>query len=236
MDMLTTETEGGKHITADPYLVFVAEFKGICRMDVQLLAAFWTVSILFVITPGIDWAYAISAGIKGQPHVVPAVSGLLLGHSLAIVLVAAGMGALITHYPVVQLLLTVLGAFYLMWIGITTFCHPATPQSRSDVLTETPRNWLLNGIGVSGLNPKVFLLYLALLPKFVDSSLSWPVAMQMAVLGMLPIGSAMVVYLLVGFGARSLLSTRPQAAQRVSQCSGIIMLGIAVLLLADVFL
>ena len=42
-------------------------------MTVSVLAAFWAVSLLFVITPGLDWAYVISAGIRGR-WVVPAVA------------------------------------------------------------------------------------------------------------------------------------------------------------------
>jgi threonine/homoserine/homoserine lactone efflux protein len=35
-------------------------------MDLSVIFAFWCVSILFVLTPGADWAYAILAGIKGS--------------------------------------------------------------------------------------------------------------------------------------------------------------------------
>ena len=37
-------------------------------MTLALVAAFWAVSILFVITPGVDWAYAISAGTVSYTH------------------------------------------------------------------------------------------------------------------------------------------------------------------------
>ncbi|PTU04584.1 lysine transporter LysE, partial [Pseudomonas sp. HMWF031] len=47
-------------------------------MTLSVFVAFWAVSILFVITPGADWAYAISAGLKGRV-VIPAVGGLLSG-------------------------------------------------------------------------------------------------------------------------------------------------------------
>lgn len=60
-------------------------------MSISAFAAFWAVSILFVITPGVDWAYAISAGLRGRV-VVPAVGGLLTGHLVATILVAAGVG------------------------------------------------------------------------------------------------------------------------------------------------
>ncbi|MBK0432808.1 LysE family translocator, partial [Klebsiella pneumoniae] len=32
-------------------------------MEISLIASFWIVSFLLIITPGADWAYAISAGI-----------------------------------------------------------------------------------------------------------------------------------------------------------------------------
>ncbi|PNQ94439.1 lysine transporter LysE, partial [Pseudomonas gingeri NCPPB 3146 = LMG 5327] len=35
-------------------------------MTPSVLAAFWAVSFLFVVTPGADWAYAISAGLFGR--------------------------------------------------------------------------------------------------------------------------------------------------------------------------
>ena len=35
-------------------------------MAVTTLAAFWAVSVLFVLTPGADWAYAIAAGASAS--------------------------------------------------------------------------------------------------------------------------------------------------------------------------
>lgn len=67
-------------------------------MAFNIFIAFWSVSILFIITPGADWAYAISAGIKGKV-VVPAVAGMLFGHFITILLVAAGVGLLVANNP-----------------------------------------------------------------------------------------------------------------------------------------
>ncbi|MNE53686.1 hypothetical protein D3C80_1484250 [compost metagenome] len=65
-------------------------------MTFSVFAAFWAVSILFVITPGADWAYAISAGLKHRV-VIPAVGGLLSGHLIATMIVAAGVGTLVAN-------------------------------------------------------------------------------------------------------------------------------------------
>jgi hypothetical protein len=38
--------------------------KELGRMPVATIAAFWGVSMLFVLTPGADWAYAIPSGLR----------------------------------------------------------------------------------------------------------------------------------------------------------------------------
>ncbi len=165
--------------------------------------------------------------------VVPAVSGMVLGHLAATGLVAAGVGALVANIPLALTILTVIGAGYLLWLGVGLIRNPAAAATE---LTDTPDNavqWILKGVGVSGLNPKVFLLFLALLPQFSDPESSWPLPTQMLTLGSIHIVSCGVVYLLVGYGSQIVLKTRPAAAKLVSRTSGVAMTGIALLLMAE---
>jgi threonine/homoserine/homoserine lactone efflux protein len=196
------------------------------------VAAFWAVSFLFVITPGADWAYAIAAGLRHRV-VLPAVGGLLVGHLAATAVVAAGVGALVARSPLVLTVLTAVGATYLVWLGTGMLAHPATPQA----CTEEPAgSWLrqaAKGAGISGLNPKVFLLFLALLPQFTDPDAAWPIEAQIVVLGLVHVASCAVVYTGVGTGARRLLRVRPTAAGAVTRVSGTAMIVIGVVLLAE---
>ena len=201
-------------------------------MTLSVLAAFWAVSFLFIITPGADWAYAISAGMRGR-WVTPAVAGLLSGHLLATIIVAAGVGGLMASNPMILKVLTVAGSLYLFWLGVGMLRNPATPVSGSIQVADTWSRWAWKGLCVSGLNPKVFLLFLALLPQFTDPLSTCPVPAQIVALGGLHAVSCGVVYLLVGFGARAVLQARPGAAQRVSQTSGAIMILIALILLME---
>jgi threonine/homoserine/homoserine lactone efflux protein len=79
----------------------------------------------------------------------------------------------------------------------------------------------------------VVLLFLALLPQFTQPQAALPVPAQIIVLGMLHAFSCGVVYLLVGFGARAVLASRPTAAILVSRVSGAAMVVIAVLLAVE---
>jgi threonine/homoserine/homoserine lactone efflux protein len=195
------------------------------------VVAFWAVSFLFVITPGADWAYAITAGLRHR--VLPAVGGLLVGHLTATVVVAAGVGALVARSPLVLTVLTMVGALYLVWLGIGMLAHPAAPQAHAEKPTGSWLRQAAKGVGISGLNPKVFLLFLALLPQFTDPNAAWPIAVQIVVLGLVHVASCAVVYTGVGTGARRVLQARPTAARAVSHLSGTAMIGIGVLLLAE---
>lgn len=196
------------------------------------VAAFWVVSLLFVLTPGADWAYAIAAGLRYRT-VLPAVSGLLLGHLAATAVVAAGVATVVTGTPWAMTVLTVAGAGYLLWLGIATLRGSATVTAGTVADTGSPLRQLLKGTGTSGLNPKVFLLFLALLPQFAHTGGAWPVAAQIVVLGLVHTASCAVVYTGIGTGARTVLRARPAAARVVGRVSGVAMIGIGALLVAE---
>lgn len=204
-------------------------------MSLSVFVTFWAVSVLFVITPGADWAYAISAGLKGRV-VLPAVAGLLSGHVLATLIVAAGVGTLVANHPLALSVLTVTGAGYLLWLGVGMLRDPATPHTDPSEAPGSPRRWALKGLCVSGLNPKVFLLFLALLPQFTNATAPWPVPLQMLALGLVHTLSCSVIYLLVGFGSQAVLGARPAAARWVSRLSGAAMIIIALVLLIEQWL
>lgn len=201
-------------------------------MEISTVAAFWAVSLLFVITPGADWAYAINAGLR-QRTVFPAVAGLVSGHLAATAVVAAGVAVLVAGTPVVLTTLTAVGAVYLVWLGAGTLARPPAPQATGESAVESWVRQALKGFAVSGLNPKVLLLFLALLPQFTDPTAAWPIAVQILALGSVHVASCAVAYTAVGCGARVVLRTRPTAARVVSRFSGAAMVGIGTFLLVE---
>jgi len=200
-------------------------------MSAELVAAFWLVSFLFVITPGADWAYAISAGLRGR--VLAAVAGLLSGHLLATVVVAAGVGAILAALPLALTALTLAGAAYLVWLGIGLQRRPASIAAADGRGVGSSWHWFARGAGISGLNPKVFLLFLALLPQFTSEASALPVPAQIVVLGLVHTASCAIVYSIVGAGARTVLASRPRAARIVTRISGIAMILIGVALVVE---
>jgi threonine/homoserine/homoserine lactone efflux protein len=201
-------------------------------MGIGAVTAFWVVSLLLVMVPGADWAYAIAAGLRDR-SVVPAVAGLLAGYVALTAVVAAGVAGLIARSPIVLATLTTLGAVYLLWLGITTLARPPAPVVAAEDSSRPRARLAAKGAGVSGLNPKALLLFLALLPQFVTRGGAWPFAAQIALLGLVHTANCAVVYTSVGTAARRVLRARPAAAAAVTRCSGAAMIVIGGLLLAE---
>jgi threonine/homoserine/homoserine lactone efflux protein len=113
---------------------------------------------------------------------------------------------------------------------------PASPATAAAARTATPpttsRAVLVRGMGVSALNPKGLLVFLALLPQFTSPRWSWPLAAQLGLLGLVFVVSCAAFYLVLGSAARRVLAARPAAARAVTRFSGAAMAVIGGLLLA----
>ncbi|MET3950499.1 LysE family translocator [Arthrobacter sp. UYEF36] len=203
-------------------------------MNPQLFLAFLLVAGALACTPGVDWAYSITAGLK-QRSFVPAVAGLCGGYVLHTVLLVAGLAALLTGVPGMLGWLTVAGAAYLLWLGLTTI-RTWRGASFGSAGVRAPANQFrtfLQGVGTSGINPKGLLFYVALVPQFVSPEASLPVPVQSGLLGLTFVLLVAVVYSCVALLARRLLHSRPGAARKVTLASGIIMVALGAVLLSE---
>ncbi|WP_104053247.1 MULTISPECIES: LysE family translocator [unclassified Arthrobacter] len=249
-------------------------------MDFQQFAGFAIVSVTLAMTPGADWAYCISSGLRAR-RIAPAVAGLSAGYLLHTALIVAGLAALIAATPQLLAGLTLLGAAYLLWLGISTLrtwrsagfttttgssgsgagglpggAGPALPggaqpesiDAGGRLATLAPpipvrpgparrggRQDFFKGLGTSGTNPKALLLYLALIPQFVDADADAGLAvpLQTLVLGLSHFGVSVLVYTCVALAARRLLRSRPGGARAVTLASGVLMVCLSLVLLAE---
>ncbi|MBM7831695.1 threonine/homoserine/homoserine lactone efflux protein [Agromyces cerinus] len=204
-------------------------------MNTQLLLACWAMMTFMVLVPGPDWAYIIASGLRDR-SILPALSGILIGYLAAVAAVAVGVGAAVAAMPWVLSGLTFAAAAYLVYLGMRVLIEPpglvagAGPGGGAET-----RPWLrlVQGAGVSGLNPKGLLVLVVLLPQFTDAAGAWPIPVQLAVLGLIFVGSCALVYFVVGMGARTVLRARPSAMRLVSRISGAAMVVLAVVLVVE---
>jgi len=204
-------------------------------MSSGLVLAFWGVTVLLIVVPGPDWAFTLACGLRDRV-VYPAVGGLMIGYTILTAVVAAGVGALVAQNPMVLTVLTVVGAGYLIYLGVTLLARPGTlhrPTTAEDPTASPWQRCVLTGIGVSGLNPKGLLVFLALLPQFTDQNGTWPVPAQIAVLGLVFVLSCGIFYSALGLSTRAILRTRPAVSHAVSRLSGTAMIIIGLFLLVE---
>ena len=192
-------------------------------MDAGSVLTFWTVALVMIAIPGPDWAF-----ILGARPVAPAVAGLVLGYLGVTAVVAAGLGAVVAGAPGLLTAITLAGGGYLVWLGVTTAARAPTPSAAI-----VARGVFVRGLGVSGLNPKGLLIFVAVLPQFTDPAGDWPVAAQISLLGLTFAATGAVFYLGLGRLARAVLSARPTAARAVSRLSGAAMAGVGVFLVVE---
>ena len=197
------------------------------------VAAFLTIDVLLVLTPGPDWAYVIAVGLRDRV-VLPAVAGIVAGYMVLTVAVAAGVAVLIVTSPDGLTAVTLVGAAYLIWLGVSVVSRSsesgptASGPGGAGVLGVVAR-----GAATSGLNPKALLLFVAVLPQFVDRHSGVPVAAQTAVLGTIHTTNCAVAYLGLGTLARNALVRRPSAAYAVTRASGVAMIALGGLLVLE---
>jgi len=201
-------------------------------MALSSIAAFWAVAALLIAVPGADWAYVIGTVLSGRP-VLLAVSGIVIGYAGITIVVAAGVGALVAGTPASLTALTIAGGLYLVWLGVRALLRPAGHGVAGGAAARSDRATLLRGIGVSGLNPKGLLVFLAVLPQFATPSGAWPLAAQLGILGVVFTLTCGVFYLSVGSAARRILDGRPALSRFIARGSGAAMIVIGLLLLAE---
>ena len=201
-------------------------------MAISSIAAFWAVAAFLIAVPGADWAYVIGTVLSGRPVIV-AVSGIVIGYAVITIVVAAGVGAVVARTPASLAALTIAGGLYLLWLGVRSFLRPAGHGPAQGPAARADRATFVKGIGVSGLNPKGLLVFLAVLPQFATPRGTWPLTVQLAVLGLVFMLTCAAFYLGMGSVAHKILDGRPSIARVVSRFSAAAMIVLGMLLLAE---
>ncbi|MBA3799352.1 MAG: LysE family translocator, partial [Geodermatophilaceae bacterium] len=140
------------------------------------VASFALVAGLVTITPGLDTALVLrSALTKGRWPAYATALGVCSGVLVWGMAAAVGISALLTASEVAYTVLRLVGAAYLIWLGLRLLWAAirrdrVTEASTGDVAPGTS-GWAAwrQGFGVNILNPKIGAFYVALLPQFIPA-------------------------------------------------------------------
>ena len=196
------------------------------------LIAFALVSLGMVLTPGPNMIYLISRSItQGSSAGLISLGGVALGFVFYMLCAAFGITALLFAVPYAYDALRLAGAAYLLWLA----WQALKPNGRSPfqvrkLAVDGRRKLLAMGFVTNLLNPKVALLYLALLPQFIDP-VQGSVLTQSLTLGFTQIAISVSVNALIALAAGSIalfLGTRPSWLLVQRWLMGTVLAGLAV--------
>lgn len=142
--------------------------------DFQHLLWFIAAGWLLNLTPGPDVLYIVSNALRhGARAGVVAGLGITAGCFVHIGAAAIGVSALLAASATAFTLLKLVGAAYLLWVGVRMLRSRATLPAATlveTVETSLPLNWrgvFMGGFWTNALNPKVALFFLAFVPQFI---------------------------------------------------------------------
>jgi len=153
-----------------------------------------TIALGMVMTPGPNMMYLVSRSLtQGRAAGLTSLGGVVTGFLLYVLATAAGLSLLFAAVPELFVTVKVLGACYLLWLawGMVRGTRSAFSAS-GDLPQHGPRRLFLMGLTTCLLNPKIALMYGALLPQFVRPG-DGPSAVQLIELGLVQIVVATTV-------------------------------------------
>lgn len=141
------------------------------------------VATIFVVCaiPGPNMLLMMTHGARyGMRQTTATMAGCLLSLIMMLAVSVAGLGVLLQAWPTMFNALRLLGAAYLIWLGVKAWRAPASEAAAAQVdagVGDAPgkrapsRGALMrNGFLVGGSNPKAILFSAALLPQFIDAA------------------------------------------------------------------
>ncbi|MGL4729465.1 MAG: LysE family translocator [Bosea sp. (in: a-proteobacteria)] len=138
-------------------------------MSFEIWLAFVAASVVLLVIPGPTILLVISYGLgQGWRAALPSAVGVALGDFTAMTLSMLGIGALIAASATLFTVLKLLGAAYLIWLGVKLWraggSFSAQPKTdASSTFKMVGHAWL-----VTALNPKSITFFVAFLPQFIS--------------------------------------------------------------------
>ena len=199
---------------------------------IATLLGFALVSLGIVLTPGPNMIYLVSRSITQGPAAgIVSLGGVALGFVFYMLCAAFGITALLFAVPYAYDALRFTGAAYLLWLAWQALKPGGrSPFQVKKLAADSPRKLFAMGFVTNLLNPKIAMLYLALLPQFIDPTVG-SVLTQSLALGTIQTVISVGVNAIIALAAGSIsvfLGTRPSWLLVQRWLMGTVLAGLAV--------
>jgi threonine/homoserine/homoserine lactone efflux protein len=161
---------------------------------------------VLVLSPGPTMLTCMTTALnEGKSSALAAAVGSITAVLGVMTLSALGLGALLAASELAFTVVKVIGAFYLVWLGIKTFCNNAEAIDIKKAATDTSRrlrSHYVKGFLVGSSNPKAILFFTAFFPQFLNPI--EPFAPQYSILALTFITCEFSVLAMCAFGVSAI--------------------------------
>lgn len=199
----------------------------------ELLISFFVATALMAYLPGPAMLYTTAQTIaRGRRAGLMAALGIHVGGYVHVILAAAGLSALLHTVPALYVAIKIIGALYLIWLGIAMF------RDRSEgidiagmVQQKSGHRAFIESVTVEILNPKVALFFIAFVPQFADPAAALPVWTQLLILGTivnLAFSSADIFCVVFSSALVTRLKKSTDAQRILQRVGGLVLVGLGI--------
>ena len=196
------------------------------------------ICFLGAITPGPSLAVVVT-NTMNKGKIYGSVTGI--SHAFGIViwamLTVVGLSTIILNYEVVLNIFQIIGACLILYIGYrTSITASKSVPSPKTLETLAPNRKLtraaLEGFGISIMNPKIALFFLAIFSQFVNTGSNW---VEIFIMGLTAgiIDGAWYTTVALVIGNNKMVSTISKRRSLILRASGILLALISIYLLID---
>ena len=204
-------------------------------VTIHQVLAFGLVALVVIAIPGPSVVFTVGRALTyGRAVALTTVVGNALGLLTALVLVVLGLGEIVATSNVVFEVVKFGGALYLVYLGIQALRHrhgiTVTKEGQAAGPPLRPLTALRQGYLVGFTNPKGYVMFVALLPQFLDRSRG-DEALQMLVLGSIAFVIGLCsdsVWALLASQLRRWFNASPQRGRALGTVGGVSMIGLGV--------
>ncbi|KVA11401.1 lysine transporter LysE [Burkholderia latens] len=204
-------------------------------MSVQTWMLFAAAYLATTLSPGPNVLLVIRNTVRyGSRGTAATIAGNLVAQGVIVMLVALGVGAVLAAMPPLFVAMKVIGAAYLIFLGIRQLRsdrNRRSPDGNTAIVEPDRRKLFREALFVSGSNPKTMIFMSAFMPQFIAHDR--PLAMQFVMMYATIACTVVVVHSVYSFGVRRLhrgfgVSPWVRTAKRAS---GLLFVGLGIKLL-----
>jgi threonine/homoserine/homoserine lactone efflux protein len=197
-------------------------------VTLSALSVFAVALIVAAGSPGPSIAAMVARVLtSGLKDVLPFLAAMWIGEAVWLTLAVAGMAALADRLGQLFVLLRYAGAAYLVYLAIRMWFAPHEIEDRQPSGPQRPWKMFGAGLAVTLGNPKIMVIYLALLPTIVDIAhvgmAGW---VELSATMLLVLIAVDLAWALLAARARRLLASR-RAVRIANRTGAVVMAGAA---------